>query len=91
METGYLLASFLLEWLLRLSIFVGSALQLIFVLGKDASYCAFDIGSLEMERTWLVLLAIAQVVSTTLHTVWKVTLVRRAASERLRRSHKQRR
>lgn len=81
-----MLFAFILEWLLRLTMFVGSALQLIFVMGQAVAYCAFSVGALEMERTWMLLLAITQVIMATTFSVWKIQLIRKAALERQEKS-----
>lgn len=71
-ETTLLLSAFILEWLLRLIMYLGSALQLIFVMSKAVAYCAFEAGTLDMERTWMLVLAITQVVMGTVFTIWKI-------------------
>ena len=75
-QKTFLLISFVFECLLRLAIYIASAIQLIFLCSKYARFCAHDNSTLNMEYNWMLSLAIAQIIFTTVHIVWKFFIIR---------------
>ena len=71
----YLLISFVFEWLLRLLMYVASALQIILLLSKHSAYCIHETRDLAPEGNWMLALAISQLITTSLFAIWKIKLI----------------
>ena len=70
-----------LEWLLRITIYAASALQLLFLCSKYAKFCAMEKDQLALKYNFMLSLAIAQVVFTTVHIVWKFFIIKTERAE----------
>lgn len=64
------------ESLLRISFVVTSILSILHLLSDNGSHCTEDLGVLRVEGQWLLILSIAQVLSTVVFGVWKWALQR---------------